>query len=409
MRLEGTLDAFSLPDIFQLLSYTKKTGALHLRRQGEAAEAHGVVHLRDGAVTSARSDVRRQALARRLVGAGLVDDDALEEAVSVVASGEGVGLAKVLSDLGAVDDNELRGAAVEHANDAVFELLRWPDGAFSFVVDEADPDDLGVTLAVDDIVAEGRRRLDHWPTLTATVPSTRAVVSVAPAPEAEPTLTRDEWALLSLIDGRRSVGDIVELSGRGEYAVVAALAALVERGLVSATEVAGADPLARRQALLGRLEGAPAPTLAPDPALAEVTAPQQAPPTPSQRPMHVAVVRDEPIGDQQPIVAAVPAGVPAAEEVLARPVAIPDRPEPFTPTRQPDHAEEAPSYARALSPVGASPSAHLSTATAASVGAVHGSAAMQPAAVPETSSLIERDPSVNKSLLLRLIAGVRGL
>ena len=411
MRLEGTLDAFSLPDIFQLLSYTKKTGALHLRRQGEAAEAHGVVHLRDGAVTSARSDVGRQALARRLVGAGLVDDDALEEAVSVVASGEGVGLAKVLSDLGAVDDNELRGAAVEHANDAVFELLRWPDGAFSFVVDEADPDDLGVTLAVDDIVAEGRRRLDHWPTLTATVPSTRAVVSVAPAPEAEPTLTRDEWALLSLIDGRRSVGDIVELSGRGEYAVVAALAALVERGLVSATEVAGADPLARRQALLGQLEGAPAPTLAPGPALAEVTAPQQAPPTPSQRPMHVAFVREEPMGDQ-PIGAA----GPVVEEVAARlagiparPAAIPERPEPFTPTRQPDHAEEAPSYARALSPLGASPSAHLPTATAASVGAVHGSAAMQPAAAPETSSLIERDPSVNKSLLLRLIAGVRGL
>ena len=28
---------------------------------------------------------------------------------------------------------------------------------------------------------------------------------------------------------------------------------------------------------------------------------------------------------------------------------------------------------------------------------------------PETSGLIERDPSVNRSLLLRLIAGVRGL
>ena len=47
MRLEGTLDAFSLPDIFQLLSYTKKTGTLHLRREGQ----HGVVHVRDGAVT----------------------------------------------------------------------------------------------------------------------------------------------------------------------------------------------------------------------------------------------------------------------------------------------------------------------------------------------------------------------
>jgi hypothetical protein len=41
---------------------------------------------------------------------------------------------------------------------------------------------------------------------------------------------------------------------------------------------------------------------------------------------------------------------------------------------------------------------------------VHGATALQPtAADPAVSSLIERDPSVNKSLLLRLIAGVRGL
>jgi len=32
VKLEGSLDAFSLPDIFQLLSFTKKSGGLHLRR-----------------------------------------------------------------------------------------------------------------------------------------------------------------------------------------------------------------------------------------------------------------------------------------------------------------------------------------------------------------------------------------
>ncbi|MCZ3387033.1 MAG: DUF4388 domain-containing protein, partial [Actinomycetia bacterium] len=30
MKLEGSLDAFSLPDVFQLLSLTKKSGGLHL-------------------------------------------------------------------------------------------------------------------------------------------------------------------------------------------------------------------------------------------------------------------------------------------------------------------------------------------------------------------------------------------
>jgi hypothetical protein len=49
------------------------------------------------------------------------------------------------------------------------------------------------------------------------------------------------------------------------------------------------------------------------------------------------------------------------------------------------------------------------------VGEVHGATAMQPAphsaaeVAPAASPYIERDPSVNKSLLLRLIAGVRGL
>ncbi len=79
MRLEGTLDAFSLPDIFQLLSFTKKTGTLHLRREA----AHGAVHLREGAVTGARSDVARQELCRRVLGGGLVDDEALAAALQL--------------------------------------------------------------------------------------------------------------------------------------------------------------------------------------------------------------------------------------------------------------------------------------------------------------------------------------
>jgi Domain of unknown function (DUF4388) len=373
VRLEGTLDAFSLPDIFQLLSYTKKTGTLHLRRDS----AHGVVHLRDGAVTGARSDVARQALGRRVVGAGLVDDESLERAVEVVSGDPATGLARALLDLGAIDGELLRGLAAEHATDSVFDLLRWPDGEFAFVVDETDPDDLGAALSVEDIVTEGRRRLETWPELTVAVPSPDAVVSVVPSPADVPALARDEWSLLSLVDGRRSVSDLVVLSGKGEYAVVSALAGLAARGLVSLT--GGDDAVLRRQALLAQLEGLPAPVAAaPPPAPAVVEAPVQ----------------------RKPV--------------------IPERPEPFTPARQPEHVEEVPAFVRsAPEPVHASASLSASAASAAtvgaavtspgtsSVGATVGNTALAPEAAP--SHLIERDPSVNKSLLLRLIAGVRGL
>ena len=370
MRLEGTLVAFSLPDIFQLLSYTKKTGTLHLRRE----HLHGVVHLRDGAVTGARSDAERQALGRRLVGAGLVEDGRLADAVEAVLQDPACGLARALSRDGSFDVDVLRSLAAEQATDAVFDLLRWPDGEFAFVVDEQDPDDLGASLPVGDVVAEGQRRLDAWAALTAAVPSPAAVVSFVAAPAGDPDVSRDEWSLLSFVDGARTVNDLVVLSGRGEYVVVNALAGLVERGLLSVGDpTTGTVALLQRQQLLAALEGGPA----------------EAEPEPAS---------------PEPVVAA-PQARPA---VAPRAPVIPERPEPFTASRRPDHAEEAvPALAR-LAGMGTRP-----TAMSSSVGSVLGAHALQPEpaseAVPAASPYIDRDPSVNKSLLLRLIAGVRGL
>ncbi|HUR14570.1 MAG TPA: DUF4388 domain-containing protein [Mycobacteriales bacterium] len=364
MRLEGTLDAFSLPDIFQLLSYTKKTGTLHLRRDG----LHGVVHVRDGAVTGGRGDVARQALGRRLVGAGLVDDEALADAAEQVLDNPALGLGKTLVASGKVDPLAARELASEQAADAVFELLRWPNGEFAFVMDEADPDDVGATLPVEEVVAEANRRLTAWQGLEDSVPSLAAVVSVVAAPAAEPAFSREEWALLALVNGTRTVSDLVALAGTGEFVVVAALAALAERGLVQVGGTVAADPHAQRQQLLAALEGRPAPD--------------------AEAPL-------------------APAAVPAPEAAAApvRQTVIPERPEPFTPTRRPDHAEPiAPAFQRyAATAQASSPPAPASSG----LGAVQGAHALAPESAP--SSYIDRDPSVNKSLLLRLIAGVRGL
>ena len=63
----------------------------------------------------------------------------------------------------------------------------------------------------------------------------------------------------------------------------------------------------------------------------------------------------------------------------------------------------------APSPVGASASLDSSIGSVDGAHALKPETAPAPAAVPGQSGLIDRDPSVNKSLLLRLIAGVRGL
>ena len=370
MRLEGTLDAFSLPDIFQLLSFTKKTGALHLRRAiGTDAVQHGAVHVRNGLVTGARADVSKQELSRRLLSGGFVDDEALATAAEQLADEPGAGLARLMAEHAELAADIARKVAADQIADAVFDLLRWPDGEFAFVVDEADVDDIGAELPLEEVVAEGQRRLDAWPSIAEQVPAADAVLRLNPAPPAEPTTSPEEWALLAQVDGRRSVGELVALSGRGEFAVVAMLAGLVGRGLLVVGE-AGDDQLMRRHRLLSALEGAPLSTDAPAEAAPAVDVPAQA-----ARPVEVS------------------APAPRSDSPV-----IPERPEPFTPARRPDHPEEVPVLAR---------SGDGATVTAiGGHGSVNGATAMQPEAAP---GVVERDPSVNKSLLLRLIAGVRGL
>ena len=262
--------------------------------------------------------------------------------------------------------------AVDQIADAVFSLHRWPEGEFAFVMDEADPDDLGASVAVADVVAETERRVAAWGGLVEHVPAPDAVVTLGTAPADDPAASRDEWALLSLVDGRRSVADLVALSGQGEYAVVSALAGLASRGLLS-IGVPAEDRLLRRHRLLAALEGAPLP--------------EAGPPSSPFASSGAPVVLPSGTVPQQ-----------ASAPVTSPGPVIPERPEPFLPPRRADHA-------------GTSVRTGSRQGDTAGHGSVDGATARLPEDPADTAplGLLDRDPSINKSLLLRLIAGVRGL
>ncbi len=448
MKLEGSLDAFGLPDIFQLLSYTKKTGGLHLRN----GVVDGVVYFASGAVTGASSDRGRQTLARRLVGSGAVADGPLGDAVARAGS-DAVGVGRALLDAGAVSPQTLQQAAVEQAVDAVFDLLEWAEGDFSFSVDEANPDDVGVELATERVVAEAAARREMADQASARIASADVVLAMPVAPPGQRDMTPDEWALVALADGRRTVGEIADLTGSGYVTVVQALAGLTDRGLL---EPVGGDAdhaaaVRRRLALLAPLERAGAATTPVDrPAAGRedptpAPAAQAAPAAPAEpRPSAGAAPGSSVAGSlaprsgsfvpatPAPVATAAPVAAVAAESQAPPPAqasgsagegtvvatiggahvpedVVPPRPEPLQGRRQPEHPEDAPvapgrtpfEPARPVADSGRAPT------VSAGVGGVNGSAAM--AADPEAAAVIERDPSVNRSLLLRLIAGVRGL
>lgn len=257
MRLEGSLDAFGLPDVLQLLGATGKSGVLRLVRDGSH---HAAIGLREGYLTTASHDCAADALAPRLVGAGLVDDDSLGSALTAFRAGHARSVVRALLDAGAVGIGQVQPLAAAQVVDDLGELLRWATGEFSFAGDDPDPDALGIRLDLAGVVAEGQRRLGLWPQLGQWVSGTGSLPFLAVRPAEDPSCTRGEWAVLALVDGARSAVEIARLLGRGEFDVSATLAGLLSRGLLAVgdgvaggggnTRGGGVAELVRRQAML---------------------------------------------------------------------------------------------------------------------------------------------------------------
>lgn len=411
MKLEGSLDAFSLPDVFQLLSLTKKSGGLHLTN----GQVTGVVYFAGGLVTGAVSDASRQALARRLVGLGGADDAALRRAVERAAA-EGAGVTRALVEAGAVDPAVVQRLAHQQVVDAVFDLLRWPNGDFSFAMDEQNPDEVGLSVAADEIVTEAVARRESWESLSRLIPSPEVVLTMPVVVPEGTSVAPEEWALLALVDGIRPVGELVDVSGAGQFAVVSTLGALLQRGLLAIRDEESPDHITlvrRRQQLLAPLEAGP-PVAGQDQRAAPAVDQPMVPGSQPRADGHDVAAPPAPAADAGPVLPPLAPEHPLSSAAQAAPGVlhrahdparvVPPRPEPFRPKREVDHPEptRAPSFASPGGPPAPVPPAPTTGGTASVVGTAT-------APQPVGESAIERDPTVNRSLMLRLIAGVRGL
>jgi hypothetical protein len=257
--LQGDLADFALPDVLRLLGSASKTGRLRL--EAETSEAR--IDVVDGHVRDASADTGQLAVARRLLGLGLVDgatiSRVLDRWTTLPTDLEFVGS---LLQHGA-DPVGITEALRAHTVDAVFDLLRWGDGSFHF---DAHLRPIEVPAAprfpLGEILTEAEGNLRRWPEIERVTGASDAVVSIAGllrgahAGDVDPI----GWAVLVLIDGRRTIGEVVELSGLGQYEARRTLGTLLDRGIVRVGGASGVGPteqlleahrlLAERQARL---------------------------------------------------------------------------------------------------------------------------------------------------------------
>ena len=218
MALRGNLKDFSLPDVFQLVTFSKKTGVLRIKR---ADGTNGSVWFRDGDVFFAQSNWHGEPLGERLVAASRITPSALSRALEIRKENTDRRLGQILVDEGYITDKVLEAFVQEQIQDTIFDLMRWDEGDFDFeVLPEVVDEDIGLSVSIENIVMEGSRRLEEWARIKKKIPSMDIVFKMATAPGEgtfEISLKPIEWNLLLLVDGVTHAGgprSIVGASGQ---------------------------------------------------------------------------------------------------------------------------------------------------------------------------------------------------
>ncbi|HET9058524.1 MAG TPA: DUF4388 domain-containing protein [Acidimicrobiales bacterium] len=187
MPLQGTFDVLDFTSVLELLASRKMTGRLHVRSRSFAAN----LFLADGL----------------LIGA----DQSEHQAAAVT------------------------GDVPQRVQEICFELLGTDRGTFEFHPSAAGSNTQAVSSAirVDDALGHARQRLVEWQELQALIPSLdlqpRLVTELDPG---EVTLDRDQWRVLTAVDGRRNLRSIGRALNLSDFEVCRAMRELLHAKVI---------------------------------------------------------------------------------------------------------------------------------------------------------------------------------
>jgi tetratricopeptide (TPR) repeat protein len=256
VAIEGSLQDVNLADICQLLAMGRKTGCLSMTDRSN----FGYIYFEDGRVIYASVLNRPGRLGELLVKNGAISRQQLSDAMEAQAHHRGVRLGELMVRQGALTEQELRRYVNMQIEEAVYYLFTWTQGSFHFDPDQK-PDEEGlflVNIPTESLLLEGARRVDEWSLIEKKIPSFDLVFQVVKTPGAqeEGELTPSQRKILSLLDGERTVEDVVGESGLVEFEVGKALYGLIQAGFADkagrriATEEQG-DERVRQHLTLG--------------------------------------------------------------------------------------------------------------------------------------------------------------
>ncbi|HYH79889.1 MAG TPA: DUF4388 domain-containing protein [Longimicrobium sp.] len=238
MAIKGNLREAGLPDVLQLLAMGQKTGCLSLTDRSN----FGYIYFDRGRITYASIVNRRDRLGDLLVKNGQLRAEDLFAAIDEQTRTPGDRLGEILVRRGHITREQLQAQIRIQIEEAVYFLFTWNQGSFQFEPDQRPEEGaMLVSINPENLLLEGARRIDEWSLIEKKIPSLELVFDMGRSKPIEGfELSDEQRKILPLVDGKRTVQEIIDDSGMVEFDVGKALFGLIQAGF--------AHPVGRRAA-----------------------------------------------------------------------------------------------------------------------------------------------------------------
>ncbi len=242
MPLEGDLKSLNLPTVLQLIAQERLTGVLKIKKKNVIVD----IGFREGEIAGAfyeRGD-KVERLETYLVKSGIVGKN-IYEMVEEIHNETNRPIMNILLEDKFLTMEEIQRIIKFKIEEVFDEIFTWNEGKFKFEQDSViyPKSMIKIRMHTEGAILEAARRTDEWPKIRKALPSEDIVYKKVERPELKLKLQEDEARILSLLNGHRSIEDLIEISGLGKFHTYSCLYRLSTTGQI---EIAYAKPKSKK-------------------------------------------------------------------------------------------------------------------------------------------------------------------
>ncbi len=230
--IQGNLSSVRIVEVMQMLGLQRQTGRLVISHGRNDAE----IYLKEGFVVfaSAFCNENNTAVEGLLRKSCRINEDGLRQVLSI-AERTSYPIDLILVREKIMDQETFAKCLRSHTESAVYQIMIWKAGDFYFDRTASPVFAAPVRIQVDDLLLEGARQVDEWDLIRQKIPDFNIVFEPVIGNSEDLTTRRmsdTDRQVFSLVNGKRTIQDIIEVLFLGEFDVAKSLFILLSVNLI---------------------------------------------------------------------------------------------------------------------------------------------------------------------------------